>query len=52
MVLIPEFFKRIRDIVIDTINSHPRGTSTFKGQPELPLENIRMVRDQFRYNRQ
>lgn len=33
---------RIRDIVIDTIISHPRGTSTIKGQPEQPLENIRM----------
>ncbi len=33
---------RIRDIVIDTIISHPRGTSTFKGQPEQPLENFRI----------
>jgi hypothetical protein len=33
---------RIRDIVIDTIISHPRGTSIIKGQPEQPLENIRM----------
>jgi hypothetical protein len=33
---------RIRDIVIDTIISHPRGTSTITGQPEQPLENIRM----------
>jgi len=33
---------RIRDIVIDTIISHPRGTSTIKGQPEQPLENIRI----------
>jgi hypothetical protein len=33
---------RIRDIVIDTIISHPRGTSTIKGQPEQPIENIRM----------
>src|SRR4030043_1070742 len=33
---------RIRDIVVDTIISHPRGTSTIKGQPEQPLENIRM----------
>jgi len=33
---------RIKDIVIDSIISHPRGTSTFKGQPEQPLENIRM----------
>ena len=33
---------RIRDIVIDTIISHPRGTSTIVGQPEQPLENIRM----------
>jgi hypothetical protein len=32
----------IRDIVIDTIISHTRGTSTIKGQPEQPLENIRM----------
>ncbi|MBG0861178.1 MAG: right-handed parallel beta-helix repeat-containing protein [Bacteroidales bacterium] len=33
---------RIRDIVIDTVISHPRGTSTIKGQPEQPLENIRI----------
>ncbi len=33
---------KIRDIVIDTIISHPRGTGTIKGQPEQPLENIRM----------
>ncbi len=33
---------KIKDIVIDTIISHPRGTSTIKGQPEQPLENIRM----------
>ena len=33
---------KIRDIVIDTIISHPRGTSTIKGHPDQPLENIRM----------
>jgi hypothetical protein len=33
---------RIKDIVIDTIISHSRGTSTIKGQPEHPLENIRI----------
>lgn len=33
---------KIRDIVIDTIISHPRGTSIIKGQPEQPLENIRI----------
>lgn len=32
----------IKDIVIDTIISHPRGTSTIKGHPEQQLENIRM----------
>jgi len=33
---------RIRDIFIDTIISHPRGTSTIKGHTDQPLENIRM----------
>jgi len=33
---------RIRDIVVDTVISHPRGTSTLKGHPEQPLENIRI----------
>ncbi len=33
---------RIRDIVVDTIISHPRGTSTIKGHPDQPIENIRM----------
>ena len=33
---------KIRDVVIDTIISHPRGTSTIKGHPEQPLENFRM----------
>ncbi len=33
---------RIRDIVIDTVISHPRGTSTIKGHPEQSLENIRI----------
>ena len=33
---------RIRDIVVDTIISHPRGTSTIKGHPNQPVENIRM----------
>ncbi len=33
---------KIRDIVIDTIISHPRGTSTVKGHPQQHLENIRI----------
>lgn len=33
---------KIRDIVIDTIISHPRGTSIIKGHPEQPLENLRI----------
>jgi hypothetical protein len=33
---------KIRDIVIDTIVSHPRGTSTIKGEAEQPVENIRI----------
>lgn len=33
---------KIRDIVVDTIISHPRGTSTVKGHPEQPVENIRI----------
>jgi hypothetical protein len=33
---------RIRDIVVDTVISHPRGTSTLKGHPEQSLENIRI----------
>lgn len=31
---------KIKDIVVDTIISHPRGTSTVKGHPEQPIENI------------
>ncbi len=33
---------KIRDIVIDTIISHPRGTATIKGHPDQRLENFRM----------
>ncbi len=33
---------KIRDIVVDTVISHPRGTSTIKGHPEQSLENIRI----------
>ncbi len=33
---------KIRDIVIDTVISHPRGTSTIKGHPDQHLENFRM----------
>jgi hypothetical protein len=33
---------KIKDIVIDTVLSHPRGTSTVKGHPEQPVENIRI----------
>jgi hypothetical protein len=33
---------RIKDIVINNVISHPRGTSTLKGQQGQPLENIRM----------
>lgn len=32
---------KIKDIVVDTIISHPRGTSTVKGHPDQPVENIR-----------
>ncbi|MGH8638373.1 MAG: glycoside hydrolase family 28 protein, partial [Burkholderiales bacterium] len=32
----------IRDIVLDTIVAHPRGTSTIVGHAERPLENIRI----------
>lgn len=33
---------KIRDIVIDNIISHARGTSTIKGHPDQPLKNIRL----------
>lgn len=33
---------KIKDIVIDTIISHPRGTSKIIGDKDQPLENIRM----------
>lgn len=33
---------KIRDIVIDTIISHPRGTSFIKGHQDQPMENIRI----------
>jgi len=33
---------KIKDIVIDNIISHPRGTSTIKGHPDQPLENFRI----------
>ena len=32
----------IRDIVVDNVIAHVRGTSTMTGCPEKPLENIRM----------
>jgi hypothetical protein len=32
----------IRDVVIDNVIAHPRGTSLIAGHPERPLENIRM----------
>jgi hypothetical protein len=32
----------IRDIVIDTITAHPRGTSTITGHPDRPIENLRL----------
>jgi Endopolygalacturonase len=32
---------RIKDVVVDNIISHPRGTSILKGHPEQPLENFR-----------
>jgi polygalacturonase len=37
----------IRNITIDTIISHPRGTSTLTGHPERPLENISISNVQF-----
>lgn len=33
---------KIRDIVVDNIISHPRGTSTIKGDTDQPVENIRI----------
>ena len=33
---------RIRDIVIDTVISHIKGTGTIKGHKENPIENFRM----------
>jgi hypothetical protein len=33
---------KIKDVVIDTIISHIRGTSKITGHPEQPIENIRM----------
>lgn len=33
---------RIKDIVVDTVISHVRGTATIKGHGEQPLENIRI----------
>ena len=32
----------IRDVVVDNIVAHPRGTSTITGHAERPLENIRL----------
>jgi hypothetical protein len=32
----------IRDIVVDTVVAHPRGTSTIVGHPERPIENLRL----------
>ncbi len=31
---------KIKDVVIDTVIAHPRGTSIIEGHPEQPLENI------------
>ena len=41
---------QIRDIVIENIISHPRGTSTIKGHQDQPLENIRMTNVQIFMN--
>jgi hypothetical protein len=32
----------IRDVVVDNVVAHPRGTSTITGHAERPLENIRL----------
>jgi hypothetical protein len=32
----------IRDIAIDTVTAHPRGTSTITGHAERPIENLRL----------
>ena len=32
----------IRDVVVDNVVAHPRGTSTISGHAERPLENIRL----------
>ena len=32
----------IRDVLVDNVVAHPRGTSTIAGHPERPLENIRL----------
>ena len=32
----------IRDITVDAITAHPRGTSTIVGHPERPIENLRL----------
>jgi hypothetical protein len=32
----------IRDIVIDTVTAHPRGTSTITGHAERPIEHLRL----------
>ena len=32
----------IRDVVVDNVIAHPRGTSTITGHAERPLENIRL----------
>jgi hypothetical protein len=32
----------IRDVVVDSVVAHPRGTSTITGHAERPLENIRL----------
>lgn len=33
---------KIKDIVIDTVISRPMGTSTINGQPDQPIENVRI----------
>jgi glycosyl hydrolase family 28 len=33
----------IRDLVVDTVVAHPRGTSTITGHAERPIENLRLT---------
>jgi hypothetical protein len=32
----------IRDVVVDTVTAHPRGTSTITGHADRPIENLRL----------